>query len=255
MIDSHSHLFSEEFKDDFLECLERCKEKNVNKLILVGFTKENNQLAFDIASKYPNIFPTAGLHPEEIYDNYLEDLDYLHEFIKTHKVYAVGECGIDYHYRTDNKDIQEYVFRKQIEYSIEFNLPLIVHMRDATEDTYNILKEYKGKIRGVMHCYTGSYEMAMKFIELGMYIGLGGAVTFKNAKYPKDVAIRIPKDRLLIETDCPYMAPTPFRGKRNESSFVYYVALEIAKLNNMTIEEIDQITENNTMELFDLRKE
>lgn len=255
MIDSHSHLFAKDFENDVEECLARCKENNVNKIIIVGFTRETNCKAYEMSLRYSNLYPTAGLHPEEIYDNYEEELDNLYNFIKTHKVYAVGECGIDFHYRTDNKDIQEIVFRKQIEYSIEFNLPLIVHMRDATEFTYNILKDYKGRIKGVMHCYSGSYEMALKFIDLGMYISLGGPVTFKNAKVPKEIASSIPKNKLLIETDCPYLAPTPYRGKRNESSYVYHVAKEIATLKNMTLEEIDELTTKNTMDLFDLRKE
>lgn len=254
MIDSHSHLFDIQFKDDLEECINRCKKKNINKIILVGFTKKSNQLAFDITQKYSIFYPTAGLHPEEIYDNYLDDLSYLHEFILTHKVYAVGECGLDYHYRIDNKEIQKEVFIRQIEYSIEFNLPLIIHVRDAIMDAYDILKEYKGKIKGVMHCYSGSYEMALKFIDLGLYISLGGPVTFKNARIPKEVAIKIPKDRLLIETDCPYLSPEPFRGKRNESSYVYYVAKAIAELNDMSLDEIDEITTRNTINLFRLER-
>ena len=140
----------------------------------------------------------------------------------------------------------------QCELAIKKDLPIIIHMRDATKDTYDILKEYKGKLRGVMHCYSGSLEMAYEFIKLGFYISLGGPVTFKNSKEPKEVATNIPLDKLLIETDCPYLAPVPLRGKRNESSYVYYVCEAIANLRGISFEEVEKQTEENTIKLFKL---
>ena len=250
MIDTHSHLFEQEFDIDRNLCIERAKDKNINKIILVGFSKETNSKAFELSKIYNIFYPTAGLHPSEASVDYLHDLEYLNDFISNHKVYAIGECGLDYYWVKDNKDLQKALFKGQIELAIKYDLPLIIHCRDAYEDTYNILSEYKSKVRGVMHCYSGSYEMALKFIELGFYISLGGPVTFKNAKEPKKVALNIPLDRLLIETDCPYLSPTPFRGKRNESSYVFYVCNEIANIRGMNFDEIENILDKNACSLF-----
>jgi TatD DNase family protein len=249
MIDTHSHLFSEEFELDIDSCVERCKENNVNKIILVGFSDITNVKAQELAKKYDIFYPTAGIHPEEANNDYLAKFNGLKEFIKNNKVYAIGECGLDYYWDITYKEEQKKLLRLQCELALELDLPIIIHMRDATKDTYDILKDYKG-LRGVMHCYSGSYEMAKEFIKLGFYISLGGPVTFKNAKEPKLVAKGIPLDRLLIETDCPFLAPTPFRGKRNESSYVKYVCEEIAKIREMSVSDIERITEENAKNLF-----
>ena len=249
MIDTHSHLFSEEFELDIDSCVERCKENNVNKIILVGFSDITNIKAQELAKKYDIFYPTAGIHPEEANNDYLAKFNGLKEFVKNNKVYAIGECGLDYYWDITYKEEQKKLLMLQCELALELDLPIIIHMRDATKDTYDILKDYKG-LRGVMHCYSGSYEMAKEFIKLGFYISLGGPVTFKNAKEPKLVAKEIPLDRLLIETDCPFLAPTPFRGKRNESSYVKYVCEEIAKIREMSVSDIERITEENAKNLF-----
>lgn len=250
MIDTHSHLFDSSFDLDILDCIKRCKENNVNKVMLVGFSEETNKKAMDYSKKYDIFYPTAGMHPDEADDNYLAKLDSLDEFVKNNKVYAIGECGLDYHYGKENIEIQKLIFIHQIELAIKYDLPIIIHMRDATLDCYNILCKYKGKIKGVMHCYSGSVEMALEFIKLGFYISLGGPVTFKNSKTSKDVAKLIDINRLLIETDCPYLAPVPFRGKRNESAYVYYTAIEIANLRGIGVKELDDITTKNAERLF-----
>ena len=252
MIDTHSHLFDEAFHEDIEECLKRCKEAQVNKIVLVGFSHETNQLAQEYSKKYSIFYPTAGLHPSEATPKYLEDYAKLVDFIQSNRIYAIGECGLDYHYGKENREEQIQLFRKQIELSIALDLPLIIHMRDATQDTYEIVKEYAGKVRGVMHCYSGSYEMALEFIKLGFYISLGGPVTFKNAKESKRIATNIDLKYLLVETDCPYLAPTPYRGTRNESSYVQYVIEEIAELRNMKKEDIEKITVSNAIKLFNL---
>ncbi|MDE6408358.1 MAG: TatD family hydrolase [Anaeroplasmataceae bacterium] len=252
MIDTHSHLFDESFQNDIEECISRCKLANVNKVLLVGFSHKTNMLVQEYAKKYKLFYPTAGLHPSEASPNYESDLEKLEQFIKENKVYAIGECGLDYHYGKENIEAQKKLFRGQIELSIEYHLPLIIHMRDATQDTYEILKEYAGKAFGVMHCYSGSLEMAKEFIKLGFYISLGGPVTFKNAKESKRVAKEIDLNYLLVETDCPYLAPTPYRGQRNESSYVKNVVSEISVLRNMEFREIEEITEKNAIKLFNL---
>ncbi|MCM1130136.1 MAG: TatD family hydrolase [Roseburia sp.] len=252
MIDTHSHLFDDSFKEDIEECIQRCILANVNKIILVGFSHQTNELVQEYAKKYKLFYPTAGLHPSEANPNYKKDLDKLEVFLKEHKVYAIGECGLDYHYGRENIEEQKQLFRGQIELSIKKHLPLIIHMRDATQDTFDILKEYTGKVFGVMHCYSGSLEMAKEFIKLGFYISLGGPVTFKNAKESKKIAEGIDLNWLLVETDCPYLAPTPYRGQRNESSYVKNVVSEIAFLRDMTFDQVEKITEKNAIELFGL---
>ena len=205
-----------------------------------------------MAKKYDIFYPTAGVHPEECDNDYLNKFNRLVDFVNNNKVYAIGECGLDYHWDITYKEEQKELLKLQCELAIQKDLPIIIHMRDATKDTFDILKEYKGKLRGVMHCYSGSYEMALEFIKLGFYISLGGTVTFKNAVEPKKIAKEISLDKLLIETDCPFLAPTPFRGKRNESSYVKYVLEEIAKIKEMDIKEVERITTNNAIKLFNL---
>lgn len=255
MIDSHSHLFDKAFDEDREQAIQRAKENGVNKIVLVGFSHETNEKSFQMSLKDPIFYPTAGIHPSEASEKYKEDIVKLDNFISSHKVYALGECGLDYYWVKDNKEIQKELFIEQIKLAIKYRLPLIVHMRDASLDTFNILKEYKGQIKGVMHCYSGSYEMALEFIKIGFYISLGGPVTFKNAQVPKEVAKKIPLERLLIETDCPYLAPTPYRGKRNESAYVKNVLEEIANIRGLDIKTLEIILERNTNELFNLNRD
>ena len=251
MIDTHSHLFDEAFKEDISLCVKRCKDNNINKVILVGFAKENNHIAQEYAKKYDIFYPTAGIHPENV-EELESDMAYLEDFIKNNKIYAIGECGLDYHWRSDNKELQKEEFIAQIELSIKYKLPLIIHSRDAIQETYDILSKYKGQISGVMHCYSGSYEMALKFLDLGLYIGFDGPLTFKNSREPKKICELIPIDRILIETDCPYMTPEPFRGKRNESSYVRFVCEKVAELRGITLDEAERITDDNAKALFKL---
>lgn len=250
MIDTHCHFFSEEFNSDLDSCIERCKENNVNKIILVGFSYETNRLAQEYSKKYNIFYPTAGIHPEECNKDYLDQFNELKEFIKNNKVYAIGECGLDYHWSIEFKEEQKELFKLQCKLAIENDLPIIIHSRDANQDTFDIVKSFNGKLKGVMHCYGGSLELAKEYVKLGMYISLGGPLTFKNAKEPKRVAEGIDINNLLIETDSPFLAPDPFRGKRNESSYVKYVLEAMAKIKNLDIETVDEITTKNAELLF-----
>lgn len=252
MIDTHSHLFDEAFSNDIQDCIVRAKQVGIAKIILVGFSDETNQLAQDLAAQDKIFYPTAGIHPSEATKEYAVLLGHLIDFVNTNKVYAIGECGLDYHYGTTTMEEQKILFEEQIKLAKRYNLPLIVHMRDATQDTYEIMKKYKGKIRGVMHCYSGSWEMAQEFIKLGFYISIGGPITYKNAKESKRIASQIDLSKLLVETDCPYLPPVPYRGQRNESSYVAKVIEEIALIRGMTFEEIEIITTKNAIELFHL---
>lgn len=252
MIDSHAHLFADEFVNNLDEVVSRAKEAGVNKIMAVGFSKETNEKALELAKKYPHYFYlTAGIHPSEASSNYELDLNSLEDFLQKHQVYALGECGLDYHYGLETKEYQLALFEKQIILSIKYNLPLIIHSRDAINDTYELLKLYP-EAYGVMHCYSGSKEMAEKFLKLGYYIGLGGPVTFKNARVPKEVATMVPLDKLVIETDSPYLAPVPHRGQTNESSYIKYVLAEIASLRQMDSLVLERQLDANTIKLFRL---
>jgi len=250
MIDTHCHLFDEEFDIDREDTIKRAIDSGVEKMILVGFSHKTNQLAQEMAKKWNVFYPTAGLHPSEASLNYLNDFLEFKSFVEKNKVYAIGECGLDYHWDITYKEEQKKLFRLQCEYAIKKDLPIIVHSRDAAKDTFDIIASYKGKLKGVMHCYSGSKELALEYVKLGFYISLGGPVTFKNAKEPKEVAKAVPLDLLLIETDCPYLAPTPMRGKRNESSYVKYVRDEIASLKGITPKEVEEATTKNAIRLF-----
>ena len=252
MIDTHCHFFDEEFENDLVECIARCKEYNIEKIVLVGFSYDTNRKAQELAKKYDIFYPTAGVHPEECNSEYKAQFAELVEYIKNNKIYAIGECGLDYHWSTEFVAEQKELFRMQCELAIKLDLPIIVHSRDAAHDTFDIIKSFNGKLKGVMHCYSGSAEMAKEYVKLGMYISLGGPVTFKNAKEPKKVATEIDINRLLIETDSPFLAPDPYRGKRNESSYVRFVLAKIAELKNISVEEAERITTANANDLFGL---
>jgi TatD DNase family protein len=251
-IDTHSHIFDEAFSCDREEVIQRILEANISKALVVGFSKETNELALELAKKYSFLYPTIGYHPSEANEINEDDIKILEEMINANKIYAIGECGLDYYWVSDNKEKQKWLFEQQIALSIKYNLPLVIHCRDAVSDVYEILKKYNGKVKFVMHCYSGSVEMAREFIKLGGYISLGGPVTFKNAKTPKEVAVDVPLARLMIETDCPYLSPMPHRGKRNEPSYVRYVLAEIASLKNMDINQLEEELDSNSIRFFNL---
>lgn len=251
-IDTHAHIFDAQFDEDRIDVINRLIEAKIKKAVVVGFSKETNVLALNLAKEHAFLYPTAGLHPSEANEITESDILDLEKFINDNKVYAIGECGLDYYWVNDNKEKQKWLFTEQIKLAIKYDLPLIIHCRDAVGDVYEILKAYKGKLRFVMHCYSGSSEMAVEFVKLGGMISLGGPVTFKNAKAPKEVAKIVPLDRLLIETDCPYLAPHPNRGKRNEPSYVRLVLNEIATLREIDADELEEVLDQNSIKFFKL---
>lgn len=248
IFDTHAHYDDEQFDSDRSELLASLESKGISGVISCGVNAESSKANLRLAEKYPFIYAAVGYHglnTEDLTDDYLLILK---DLIKNEKVVAIGEIGLDYHYEKETRDIQLKIFREQIELANEYDLPVIVHDREAHEDTLNILKELKPK--GVVHCFSGSTEMAKEIVKIGMYIGLGGAVTFKNAVKPVEVAKYVPADRLLVETDCPYMTPVPFRGKRNDSSLIPYTAEKIAEVRGVTAQEILDLTAENARELF-----
>ena len=253
MIDSHAHLDEERFDEDRDELIKSLKENAISYVINPSSDMETSRRVVELSNKYDNIFAAVGIHPHDAEGFKEEDLDELRELSKDERVVAIGEIGLDYYYDNSPRGIQKEVFRKQLQLSHELDLPVIIHTRDAMGDTYDILKEFEGRVRGVMHCYTGSIEMAEKFMKLGFYISIAGPVTFKNAVNVREMAKQIPLERLLIETDSPYLAPVPNRGKRNDPTNVRYVADMLANLKEIQIDKIIEHSRENTVELFSLK--
>ncbi|CAH0347567.1 TatD family hydrolase [Bacillus sp. CECT 9360] len=251
LFDTHVHLNAEQFQEDLEEVIERAKTTGVSNVVVVGFDRPTILRAMELVEQYEFMYASVGWHPVDAIDMNDEDLQWIEELSRHPKVVAIGEMGLDYHWDKSPKEIQKEVFRKQIRLAKKVKLPIIIHNREATADIVEILKEENAaEVGGIMHCFSGSVETALECVEMNFYISLGGPVTFKNAKKPKEVALEIPLDHLLIETDCPYLAPHPHRGKRNEPSFVKLVAEQIAEIKNVTLEEVAEVTERNAKKLF-----
>lgn len=255
LFDTHAHLNAIQYEEDLEEVIQRAVSENVTHIVVVGFDRQTITRAMELTNNYDMIYAAVGWHPVDAIDMTDEDLAWIKELSAHPKVVAIGEMGLDYHWDKSPKDVQKDVFRKQIKLAKEVNLPIIIHNRDATEDVVSILQEENAsEVGGIMHCFTGSAEVAKQCLDMNFYISFGGPVTFKNAKKPKEVAKEIPMDRLLIETDCPYLTPHPFRGKRNEPSYVKYVAEQIAELREMNYEEFSQKTSDNARKVFGITR-
>ncbi|CAK6470107.1 TatD family hydrolase [Peribacillus castrilensis] len=251
LFDTHVHVNAEQFNEDLEDVIERAKEAGVDNMVVVGFDRPTIIRAMELIETYDFMYAAVGWHPVDAIDMTEDDLQWIEELSNHPKVVAIGEMGLDYHWDKSPKDVQMEVFRKQIRLAKKVGLPIIIHNREATADIVNILKEEEAsRVGGIMHCFSGSAETALDCINMNFYISLGGPVTFKNAKKPKEVAAAVPLDRLLIETDCPYLAPHPYRGKRNEPSYVKLVAEQIAEIKQLTIEEVSQATTENAKKLF-----
>ena len=248
IFDTHAHYDDERFNEDRDELLSSLFESSVSHIINCGCNLESSLTTIALSEKYDNLYAAVGVHAHEASDCIDTDLAEIEKLYSHKKVVAVGEIGLDYYYDFSPRERQIEVFRQQIELANKLDLPVIIHDREAHEDTLNILKELRPK--GVVHCFSGSAEMAKEIIRLGLYIGLGGAVTFKNAKKPVEVAQYVPLDRLLLETDAPYMTPVPFRGKRCDSSHMAYTAEKIAEVKSMDVQELIDICTENSKRLF-----
>lgn len=253
IIDSHAHLDDEQFNYDREAVIENLRENEVAYYINPGSDIESSKKSLELSKKYDFIFSAVGIHPHEAEHFNKDILNELRSLIENEKIVAIGEIGLDYYYDHSPVEKQKEVFRKQMELAKEYDLPVIIHCRDAYGDTFDILNEFKGEVIGVMHCYSGSIEMAERYMSLGYYISFAGPVTFKNAKNVKETATKIPLNRLLIETDSPYLTPTPNRGKRNEPKYVKYVAETIADLKLISTDEVIEHSRENTIKLFNLK--
>lgn len=253
-IDTHVHLNADQYEEDVEEVIERALEAKVERMVVVGFDTKTIHKAMELVEKYPFIYGVIGWHPVDAIDCKESDLEWIKELSSHPKVVGIGETGLDYHWDKSPKGIQQELFRKQIRLAKEVKLPIIIHNRDATGDTVRILQEEDAQeVGGIMHCYGGSVETARQCIDMNFLISLGGPVTFKNAKMPKEVAKEIPLEKLLIETDAPYLAPHPYRGKRNEPSYVPLVAEEIARLKDIPVEQVAKQTTENAIHLFGIQ--
>jgi len=250
VIDTHAHYDDDAFDSDRDELLCDMLENTVDSIITIGCSLESSLNSVRLAEKYERIYAAVGIHPgdcENLPDNYIEQLKNLAE---CKKVVAIGEIGLDYHYEGYDREHQIECFKKQLELAKEINLPVVIHSREATKDTMDILKEYKPV--GVMHCFSGSVETAREIIDLGMMISFTGVLTFKNSKKAVEACSDIPLDRIMLETDCPYMAPVPHRGERNNSSYVYHIAEKLAEIKNISVEEAIRTCNNNAKKFFGL---
>ena len=252
LVDSHSHLFLEEFAEDLPQVIKRAQDAGVTHIFMPNIDSTTIEPLLSVCASYKGLcFPMIGLHPTSVNESYKQELDIVFQQLTAPNDFvAIGEIGLDYHWDVQPHEVQQHWFVQQMDLAKELDLPIAVHSRDAAKDTFDLIAARGKNQRGVIHCYSYSPEMAQEYVKLGYHIGLGGVVTFKNAKKAKETARQIPLERILLETDCPYMAPTPFRGKRNNSAYIDYVAQEIADLKGISKEEVIAVTEENARKLF-----
>ena len=247
MVDTHCHIFSD-YYDNIDAVIERAIKAGVRMLIVNGCNMKTNREVLDLVKKYDIVYGAIGLQPEELDDYTEENLSFIRNHINDDKIIAVGEIGLDYHYECD-KEKQKELFKRQIEIAKEFNKPIIVHSRDCIQETYNILKE--SHIKGIMHCYSGSVEMALEFNKIGFLLGIGGICTFKNASKIIDVIKNVDLEYIVLETDCPYLAPVPYRGTMNEPANLPVILQKICEVKGLDYKEVEKATTLNVLRLFD----
>lgn len=252
IFDTHCHLNSDQLIENIDEILANAQKVGVNKFLVVGWNKESSLLAVKLAEQYDCIYAAIGFHPTDVFDVTEEDFQEVFKYINHPKVVAVGEIGLDYYWikEQEKRDIQKEYFIRQIEIANKYKKPISIHNRNAFEDCLNVLKEYTPVYSGVMHCYSGSVEALNDVLKLGLYIGLDGPLTFTNAKTPKEVCEEVPLDRLLVETDCPYLAPHPLRGTVNEPKNIALVLDEVARLKGLSKKHILDVIYKNSCKLF-----
>lgn len=254
LIDTHAHLNGKQFDEDRQEVIERALAAGVTRIVNIGFNRETIPSSLELAETYEFIYTAVGWHPQDAKDMGPDDLDWIGELCRREKVVAIGEIGLDYYWDTSPKDVQARVFREQIRLARRLGMPIVIHNRDAHQDVVTILKEEKaGEVGGIMHCFSGSWEIAKQCLDMNFHISFGGPITFKNARQPKEVLAKVPLDRLLLETDAPYLTPHPHRGKRNESAYVRLVAEAAAEIKGLSLEELAQVTTANAVRLLGLK--
>lgn len=251
IFESHAHFDDDAFDEDRESLIESLQKNRIEYVINVGASMESTESTYALAKKYPFIYAAVGVHPSDTLPLTEKDMDRLKELVADEKVVAIGEIGLDYYWDEPEREIQKKWFKRQIELAKEVDLPIIIHSREAAKDTLNILHEHDtGCYRGVMHCFSYSPEIAREVVKMGFYIGVGGVCTYKNAKKLVEVVEEIPLEHILLETDCPYLTPVPYRRKRNSSLYLPYVIEKIAEIKGIMAEEVERVTYENAKKLF-----
>ena len=254
IFDTHAHYDDERFDEDREELLLSLRDKGVGTVVNVGASVESTKKTFELAKKYDFMYGAVGIHPEDVESLDESHMELLKELAADEKIVAVGEIGLDYHYDEPEKDIQKKWFARQLDIAYELDMPIIIHSREAAADTLDIMKSHHGEeLSGVIHCFSYSTEMAKVYLDMGYYLGIGGVVTFKNSKKLKEVVKMTPLERIVLETDCPYLTPEPHRGKRNDSSYLKHVVECISELKNISAEEIISTTTENARKMYRLK--
>ena len=255
LFDSHCHLDDEKFKEDRQDVINNIFSSGVSRLISAGYSLESSKRALELANTYSQIYTVSGISPNDIPENVekiQEEINEIEIIAKNEKVVGIGEIGLDYYWNKENKELQKFAFIKQIELANKLELPIVIHTREAVMDTIEILKKYPVNKKGVFHCCPLNPELIKEALKLGFYISFAGPITFKNSKNADEVIRLVPNEKMLIETDSPYLSPEPNRGKRNDSSNVKYIAEKIAKVKGYTLEEIAKITYDNACRIFEI---
>lgn len=253
IFDSHAHYDDAQFDEDRMDVLSNLKDAGVAKVVNISNGWDDLLKTLELIKQVPFLYGTVGIHPCKVSELNDERMEQMRDFCSGDKIVAVGEIGLDYYWMSDPKEVQKEWFIRQLRLAKEVNLPVVIHSRDASQDTFDIMKaEHAGTTGGVIHCYSGSVEMAREYVKMGYFLGIGGVVTFKNSKTLKKVAAEIPLEHIVIETDCPYLAPTPYRGKRNSSAYLPMVVEEIARLRGISPEEVERVTYENAMRLYSI---
>lgn len=254
IFETHAHYDDEKFDPDRVELLSHLlRENNIGKIVNVGATFKGCKESIALAEKYDDVYAAIGIHPEEIDEINDEVIEWLRQNSSNPKVVAIGEIGLDYYWvkEEEQRAKQRLWFNKQMDLAKELEMPVIIHSRDAAEDTLNTIKLYNNShVKGIVHCYSYSKEIAMEYVKMGWYIGVGGVVTFKNAKKLVETVEAIPLESIVLETDCPYMAPVPHRGERNSSIFLSHVAEKIAEIKNISVAEVENVTYQNALNIY-----
>lgn len=252
LTDTHTHLYSSAFDEDRDDMMKRAFEENIKRFFIPAIDSETTQAMYNLENKYPqNIFLMMGLHPTSVkLNSYKKELKHVESELKRRKFYAVGEIGIDLYWDRSTLGIQQEAFHQQIEWAKQYKLPIVIHCRDAFDEVFEVLEQHKGDdLLGIFHCFTGNHEQALQAISYNMALGIGGVVTFKNGKIDQFLG-EIDLKHIVLETDSPYLSPKPFRGKRNESSYIKYVAEKMASIHHLSVEDIAEITTENSKRIF-----
>lgn len=252
IFDTHAHYDSSQFDEDREELLASMQEQGVGTIVNVGASYESCFAVPEMVQKYPFMYAAVGVHPDEVGDLNEESFAKMREQFQKEKIIAVGEIGLDYYWDNESHDIQKKWFIRQLELARELSLPVLIHSREAAADTLEIMKEHGRGLGGVIHCFSYSKELAVEYVKMGYYIGVGGVVTFKNGRKLKEAVAEIPLTSIVLETDCPYLAPVPFRGKRNQSGYIRYTAEAVAEIKGITVEEVIRQTEENAKKMYGL---